>query len=93
MSISTNPNPRRSKLTRPLRVQREYLSQKEAAEFCGFCERKFRDLAHEYDIPRFGPGKIRYKREVLEQFMACPELFHDPIRERRPGFVPVEVRP
>lgn len=78
-------------MSRVLRVKREFLNQREAAEFCGFSESKFREYVLEYDIPRCGPGRNRYKRETLESFMLAPELFYNPIRGRKPGFVPVEV--
>jgi hypothetical protein len=76
---------------RPITVERQFFSQKEAAEYCGYSVVKFRQFAKDYDIPRCGPKRDRYRKEDLDDFMTDPASFHNPVRSRRPGFVPVEV--
>jgi hypothetical protein len=76
---------------RPITVERQFFTQKEAAEYCGYSVVKFRQFAKDYDIPRCGPKRDRYRKEDLDDFMTDPASFHNPVRSRRPGFVPVEV--
>lgn len=74
---------------RPIRVEKQFFNQREAAEYCGYSVIKFRAFAKEYDIPKYGPNTDRYRKEDLDNFMACPSDFFNPLRVRKSGFVPV----
>ena len=54
---------------------REYMSQKEAAEYCGFHYLTFHRHLKRYPLPRYGPKKNRYKRSDLDQWMENPNVF------------------
>lgn len=78
-------------MSRPITVERQFYTQKEAAEYCGYCVVTFRQFAKDYEIPKCGPKRDRYRKEDLDDFMTDPVSFHNPVRTRKPGFVPVEV--
>lgn len=78
-------------MSRPLRVERHFFNQREAAEYCGYSTAKFRQFAKDYDIPKCGPNLNRYRKVDLDSFMACPGDFYNPLRVRKAGFIPVEV--
>jgi len=69
-----------------------YLPLSEAALFCGYSEKYFRRLAKEYEIPRYGPHKNRFKAMDLHEFMNNPRAFQSPRRRMsRQGWTPVQV--
>lgn len=76
---------------RPISVERQFFNQREAAEYCGYSVAKFREFAKDYDIPKCGPKRDRYRRDDLDDFMSAPSDFYNPVRTRKPGFTPVEV--
>lgn len=50
---------------------RRWLTTKEAAEYCGYSVKKFR----EYAIPRCGPKRNRFDVHDLDAWMKNPEAF------------------
>ncbi len=73
-----------------------WLTARQAAEYCGYNVAHFRRLAKEYKIPRYGPGKNRYDRLELDEWMRNPEYFLPTrvptVRRRHPGqFTPVKI--
>lgn len=53
-----------------------FFNIKQAAAYCGWSPRYFAKLLKAYDVPRCGPRKNRFSREVLDRFMENPEAFH-----------------
>ena len=53
----------------------KFLNTKKAAEFCGFNHIYFGRLIEQYQIPRYGPKRNRFKVSDLEEWMMRPELF------------------
>ena len=52
-----------------------YLTLSEAARYCGYQPRRFRDLVRAYSIPLRGPGRNRFARSDLDAFMNAPVTF------------------
>ncbi|SOB59847.1 conserved protein of unknown function [Pseudodesulfovibrio profundus] len=78
-------------MSRPITVERQFYTQKEAAEYCGYCVVTFRQFAKDYEIPKCGPKRDRYRKEDLDDFMTNPTSFHNPVRTRRHGHAQVVV--
>ena len=53
----------------------KYLNTKKAAEFCGFSHIYFSRLIEQYQVPRYGPKRNRFKVSDLEEWMMRPEVF------------------
>jgi len=53
----------------------KYLNTKKAAEFCGFSHIYFARLIEQYQVPRYGPKRNRFKVSDLEEWMMRPEVF------------------
>ncbi|WP_408022336.1 helix-turn-helix domain-containing protein [Solidesulfovibrio sp.] len=66
-----------------------YLTLTEAAKYCGYQPRRFRDLVREYSIPRRGPAGNRFSQSDLDAFMHVPVTFLVPGQkiERAPRIV------
>lgn len=53
----------------------QYLSGKQAAAFCGYSYDRFRHLAADYQIPRYGPFQNRFCKSDLNTWMQSPNCF------------------
>ncbi len=73
-----------------------YRNLEEAAEYCGYAPRTFREKVREYSIPRRGDEKNRFSTWDLDRWMEDPKYFitrnrHAAITRRPGGFTPVHV--
>ncbi|MFW5489062.1 MAG: DNA-binding protein [Desulfovibrio sp.] len=73
-------------------IRPEYLNLKNAAVYCGYnSARSFSNLIKEYELPKYGPNRNRYKVSDLDDFMESPTSFVAAPVRRRTGFTPVEI--
>jgi len=73
-------------------IRPEYLNLKEAAVYCGYRNAKsFSKLIKDYELPKYGPRRNRYKVSILDEFMESPTSFVAVPVRRRTGFIPVEI--
>ena len=56
-------------------VQGPWFNLKEAAEYCSYDPNYFGKLLQEYEVPRHGPGKNRYAKTIIDEFMKNPDTF------------------
>ena len=73
-----------------------YLNMTEAAKYCGYASRTFRDKVREYSIPRHGDEKNRFAVLELDMWMYDHKCFisrkrHHAIVRSPGGFTPVHV--
>jgi hypothetical protein len=73
-------------------IRPEYLNLKNAAVYCGFnSARSFSRIINDYELPKYGPSRNRYKVSDLDEFMKSPSSFVAAPVRRRTGFIPVEI--
>jgi len=53
-----------------------YFTAKEAAKYLGYSVKTFYVLVRDYQIPRYGPSRNRYKKTDLDRFMESPSCFY-----------------
>lgn len=64
----------------------EYLTIKQAAEYCSYNAAYFGRVMEQYKIPKYGPNKNRIRVLDLEAWMKNPEVFANIDAEIRSGF-------
>ncbi len=60
----------------------KYLNTKQAAAYCGYSHIYFARIMEDYQIPRYGPKRNRFKVSDLDDWMSKAENFvKEPLEE------------
>jgi len=64
-----------TKLTLKQLFMGPYLTAKQAAKYIGYSLQVFYKLVRDYQIPKYGPSRNRYRQLDLDNFMESPYCF------------------
>ncbi|MDL2279803.1 DNA-binding protein [Desulfovibrio sp. OttesenSCG-928-G11] len=63
----------------------KYLNTKKAATYCGYSHIYFARIMEDYEIPRYGPKRNRFKMSDLDDWMGRSDSFAKEASEENNG--------